>query len=85
MMVLVYALVAIIGAPRWLWVVVIVGAGRGFVDSCRSISRYGGSVGARRAQQRERAVLGYAYGPLQMIVEQINNTTGTTRYLHHDQ
>jgi predicted lysophospholipase L1 biosynthesis ABC-type transport system permease subunit len=27
MMVLVYALVAIIGAPRWLWAVLIVGAG----------------------------------------------------------
>lgn len=27
LMVVVYALIAIVGAPRWLWVVIIVGAG----------------------------------------------------------
>jgi hypothetical protein len=28
---------------------------------------------------------GYIYGLLGMTVEQINNTTGTATYLHHDQ
>ena len=30
-------------------------------------------------------VYGYVYGPAETSVEQINNSTGTVLYLHHDQ